>query len=110
MHIPRPCRLRVERVGSLAGQLGIGEPLAGYLAHGQREPIGIIQRVISRRPIVKPRPAPRRSGQGGRFYSRTKVPSKPRSKGTRNSRCPEYQSVRARIRRRDSQSRGHHRR
>ena len=32
--LPRPCRLVVERVSSLASQLGIRETLSGNLGHG----------------------------------------------------------------------------
>ena len=33
--LPRPCRRMVERVCSLAGQLGIGEALSGDLRHSE---------------------------------------------------------------------------
>ena len=54
MRLPRPCRLRVERVDILARQLGIGEALSANLSHRQIEAVGIVQRIIFRCPIVKP--------------------------------------------------------
>ena len=38
---PRPCRLRVERVGVLASQFAISESLSGNLSHGQREAFSV---------------------------------------------------------------------
>lgn len=46
MRLPRPCRLRVERVSSFARQLGIAEALASDLTHRQIEAVSIIQRIV----------------------------------------------------------------
>jgi hypothetical protein len=41
-------------VGVLPGQLGIGNPLSSKLAHSDDEPISVIQRIVSRAPIIEP--------------------------------------------------------
>ena len=40
---PRPCRFVVERVGSLASELGVSRPLSRNLSHSQSETLSIIQ-------------------------------------------------------------------
>ena len=52
MRLPRPCRLRVVRVGSFACQLGIGEALAADLGHEQSEAVVVIQQVVFGGPVV----------------------------------------------------------
>lgn len=68
MRLPRPCRLRMERVSAFACQLGIGEALSAHLAHDQiglrgtyvavepfhldrYEAICVIQRIVLRSPV-----------------------------------------------------------
>jgi hypothetical protein len=43
----------VERIGSFACQLCVGETLASDLRHKRHEAVGIVQRVVFRRTIVE---------------------------------------------------------
>ena len=54
MRLPRPCRFLARRF-ILASKFGIGKTLPCDLAHGKREAISIIQRVVFSSTIVKPK-------------------------------------------------------
>jgi hypothetical protein len=57
MRLPRRCRGLKKASGcslSLAGQVGVSEPFAVDLHHGQREAVRVIQRIIFGRPIIEP--------------------------------------------------------
>jgi hypothetical protein len=67
--------LRVERIGPLASEFGIGQPLPGNLAHQEGESVGIVKRgSLSWPGYWTGKHVPSHNGQGGKAQQQRMFP------------------------------------